>query len=237
MALLEAIDISKHYPDGTDSHCVVENANFEIFHDDFVGLWGKRWAGKSTLLRILSGQERPDRGRVIFNGTRLTGPIDRAREDIAVASFGRRSPGDLIVSSYVVPGERQRDYPAGNDPSQMAREALDRVGALGFESRRLGELSWEQYIRVELAKALTCKPKLLLIDDPPRLHKPRQNQAISDLIAMLGEDPDHALLVASSELDLTIRADRNMIIGGGRLRVMGESATVIPFPAPYTPVA
>jgi ABC-type ATPase involved in cell division len=96
----------------------------------------------------------------------------------------------------------------------------------------LCRLSLGERIRVELARALVRRPRLLLVDDPPPLHSPSEGSDLYELMRALGEDAGRTVLLASSELDLAQRAERLMRLSRGDLRVMDRQATIVEFPKP-----
>jgi ABC-type ATPase involved in cell division len=233
--LLEVSDLCKRYPEGVRDRDVLEDASFEIFAEDFVGLWGLRRSGKSTLLRILAGIESPDSGSVRFGGAELTtlSPDARVRllrNQIGLASFGWPSHRNRLVYEHVALAASADSAVTGRNARAQARRALRRVEVGDCAERALDRLSLNEQIRVELARALVRAPRLLLIDDPPGLQSPRENDALYGLFRSLSEEPGRTVLIASCELQPLQGAKRMMALGHGRLRTMDDPGTVLPFP-------
>ncbi|MGN6373110.1 MAG: ATP-binding cassette domain-containing protein [Solirubrobacteraceae bacterium] len=235
MALLEVSGLYKSFPDGERPLRVLEDVSFEVFSGDVVGVWGERRSGKSTLLRIIAGHEPPDRGVVRFDGIDITAlTTDRRaralRNDVAFASFGDGQARGRTPLEHVWLAARADGRTTGRRARSMTRAALNLTDVLGCAEHRYERLSLDERIRVELARALVRKPRLLLVDDPPRLQSPSDEQSLDRLLISLGKQANCAVLVSSCDLGLVARADRHMALGSGSLRVMDTPATVLPFP-------
>jgi putative ABC transport system ATP-binding protein len=232
--MLEVSGLGKRYPEGVREREVLRDVSFEIFAGDSVGLWGTARSGKSTLLRILAGIEPPDSGSVRFDDVELTtlahdAKIRFLRDRVGLASFGWSSHRNRLVCEHVALAASADPGMTGRKARVLARRALSRVEA-DCADRTLERLSLDEHIRVELARALVRAPRLLLIDDPPRLQSPHENTALYELLRSLSDEPDQTVLVASCELQPLQGAKRMMAIGQGRLRRMDDPGTVIEFP-------
>lgn len=235
MPLLEVSGLDKSFVDGERELRVLEDVSFEVFSGDVVGLWGERRAGKSTLLRIIAGYEPPDRGTALFDGLDIAAlQADRRtrvlRKGVALVSFGDGRARGRTPLEHLQLAARADGRTTGKRARAMTRKALHLVGVLECAEHRYERLSLDERIRVELARALVRKPRLLLVDDPPRLQGPSEEQSLDRLLMSLGKQAGCALLVASCDLGLVARADRHMALGSGSLRVMDTPATVLPFP-------
>jgi tungstate transport system ATP-binding protein len=130
-------------------------------------LAGPNGSGKSTLLGILAFLNKPDRGTVSFDGV----PITWTRKECALL---RRRVTLLYQRPYLFSGSVASNVAFGpvarGDSKTMiqdiVRESLEKVGLSGFESRIARKLSGGESRRVALARALACKPEVLLLDEP-----------------------------------------------------------------------
>lgn len=233
VSLLALMDLSKAYPSAFRSEVVLDSVCLSIEPGEWVALWGGRRSGKSTLLRIIAGLQRPDRGSVIFADCDLTAasPDRRARllrsQGIALVCEWRPERNRTTVDhvARVLLCEEVTVREARN----AAREALARAGVARCGDLSLRRLSPGELFRVGLAVALVRRPRLLLVDEPATLRSPSDRQELFSLLRELGRDDSMALLVASEDLDALRGARRSLAIGGGELREVSEPGVVLPF--------
>lgn len=240
MSLLLFSGVGKCYPDGRRRHVVLEGVSFAIEAGEFVGVWGPRRSGKSTLLRIAAGIETPDQGAVAFDGLQINELSADNRACALRAGVGyvpaqwephyNRQAVDHVAFAAMADGKTTR-----RRARAAARRALNRVDMLECAERRLHSLSLGERVRVELARGLVREPRLLLIDEPPPLHSPREGDDLYDLLKKLGNDPDLAVLVACSDVLLIQQTRRMMSLGRARLATMTEPEPT-PEPAKVLPL-
>jgi ABC-type lipoprotein export system ATPase subunit len=232
--LLSFANVVKRYPDGGREIAVLDGASFELEAGVFVGLYGARRTGKSTLLRLAAGIEPPDAGTVRFDG--------RALMDMSSGERGRLLRGDLAFMASgdwrPNPGESVVDHVAmslGSD-GLTVREArrrafgmLDRIGvpATGAEEQA-GSLSLAERTLVMLARALVREPRLLLVDEPAVMPSIDDRDKFYALLRELASERGAALLVASEEIGALLGAGVMMSISAGEVCTTEERGTVVP---------
>ncbi len=231
--LLQAIHISKSYPGLPVLHDVSLTAD----EGEIVCLLGPSGCGKSTLLRIVAGLEVPDAGRVIFAGV-----------DLAETPAHRRGFGLMFQDYALFP---HRDVAAnvafglrmqGRPPAEIAarvREMLALVNLAGYERRRVVELSGGEQQRVALARSLTPRPRLLMLDEPlGALDRSLREQLMNELRVILKGVGVTALYVTHDQEEAFAVADRVLIMRaqleageGGRVEQEGTPQAVYRRPA------
>jgi branched-chain amino acid transport system ATP-binding protein len=142
------------------------DVSFEVVPGELVGIIGPNGAGKSTLFEIITGFYRPDSGEVRLDGARLTGlSPDRVCRLGVARTFQklRPFPGLTVLENVVVGAlTRTRDV---RQAREQARAILDRVGLADKGDAHARTLSTGQRKRLELARALATRPRLLLLDE------------------------------------------------------------------------
>lgn len=234
MSLLSFKSVSKSIPDGSRTVPVLASVSFEIDPGEYVGLWGARRSGKSTLLRLAAGVELPDAGEIIFDGEDLAAMSmdkqakQRRRGGIALA-LGEWSPTVRrpVVEHVALPlvGCGQSFH----DAEAAARQTLRRVGAEEVQDWITDRLNLAERIRVELARALVREPRLLLVDEPAMLTSPSEARELYDLLRSLGREEGLAVVIASEQAAAIEGAPRVLTINNGQVRSSDSRRKVLAF--------
>jgi ABC-type ATPase involved in cell division len=215
--------VTKRYRVGRDLVTALEHASFEIEDGDFIAVHGDRRSGKSTLLRIAVGWERPDDGRVVFDGHDLARVSGHARAKlwrgggIGLASGAWRPNCNKPVVQHVAE-VLLSDRMSPREAQGPALRALERVGLSTYAHAPSNLLSQGEFVRLGLAQRLVHKPRVLLIDEPAVGLRPGEAVELYELLSSLGQDPDLALVVASEDLAPIRMATQMMSLDDGRLR-------------------
>jgi zinc transport system ATP-binding protein len=146
---------------------VLEEISLTLEQGDFLGIIGPNGGGKTTLLRVILGLVKPDRGDVRVFGK----PPSRAHGEVGYvpqyARFDASFPIDVL--EVVLMGRLSRGALFSRvtaEDREAAQEALVRVQMADLASRQIGELSGGQLQRVLVARALAVEPRILLLDEP-----------------------------------------------------------------------
>ena len=145
----------------------LEDINLRVDEHDFLGIIGPNGGGKSTLLKVVLGLIRPQRGTV----TVLGNPPARSRSSIGYvpqySNYDHNFPVSVIevvmMGRY---GKRGILKPYDKSDREAAEKSLSRVGMLSQASTQIGQLSGGQQQRAFIARALVSEPQLLLLDEP-----------------------------------------------------------------------
>lgn len=220
---------------------VLGGVSFEVGRGEIVGVVGSRLEGKTTLLRVAAGLERPDQGCVVLEGRQLGGLGDRSRARLLgheIVWVDRDGPELALEVSKFVGWPLALHGRGRREADRLAAGALERVGARECAGRRWGELSNWQRVLVGLARAFVGSPRLVVVDDLLDALGPRATEQASDLLRSLVEEsePRCGVLMSASDMDSAVFADRVFsLTREGRLKVFAghshASADVIPFPA------
>jgi thiamine transport system ATP-binding protein len=208
----------------------LDGADLAAGEGEVVALLGPSGGGKTTLLRVVAGLERPDAGRVVLGGRDLAG-VPPHRRGVGLmfqqhALFPHRD-----VAGNVGFGLRMAGRPAGEVRSRVA-EVLDLVGLAGFERRSVATLSGGEAQRVALARSLAPRPSLLLLDEPlGSLDRALRDRLTADLRAVVKALGLTTVHVTHDHLEAFTVADRVAVIRAGRVVQAGTPAEVWAAPA------
>lgn len=237
-SLLSIREVSKSYPDGGGYISVFERASMEVPEGAHVGVYGKRHAGKSTLLRIAAGIEQPDAGSIRFEGIELTaassGELARLlRSRLAYVSVAdwRPGPGETVVQHLAL-SLGGSGLTVRQAQRRVLRE-LDAVGVSAAEAHSAAAgLSLTDRTRVMFARALSHDPRLIVIDDPVLTPSVSERDGLYATLRGLTRERGGALLLSSEDFAALQGFDVFVSISAGELCSSEGNATVVPFPAP-----
>jgi spermidine/putrescine ABC transporter ATP-binding subunit len=168
----------------------VKDVNLTIPGGDFFTFLGPSGCGKTTLLRMVAGFTRPDRGSILFDGIEVQ-DIPPWKRNVGMVFQNYALWPHLSVFENVAFGLKERNLPRAVI-LESTRRALSMVNLEGMEKRRPSELSGGQQQRVALARTLVIEPRLLLLDEP-----------LSNLDAKLRVQMRHELVRIQRDLGIT----------------------------------
>jgi len=227
-AILRAERVSKSYGTGPGRIEVLNGLDLSLARDEAVAVIGDSGVGKSTLLHILGGLDRPDEGRVLF------GAFDVFEGDMRrLATYRNRSVGFVFQFHHLLPeftalenvampfriGRRKNDF------EREARKILERLGLADRLDHRPSELSGGEQQRVAIARALATGPDLVLADEPTGNLDPGTGRKMFSLLRELQKERSFSLILASHSERLAASCDRILRLDEGRLRELEPSET------------
>src|SRR5881409_1082964 len=155
-------DVSKTFQSATGKVLALDRVNLQVAEGEFVCLVGASGCGKTTLLNIIAGLEKPDSGTVLADGKPVTGP---GRERLVMFQEPALFPW-LDVFGNVLFGLKLKPNLSRKDRHDVAKYYLELVGLSKFMHANIHELSGGMKQRVSLARALAPNPRVLLMDEP-----------------------------------------------------------------------
>jgi putative ABC transport system ATP-binding protein len=219
MAILEARDLTKIIDTGTHRVEILRGVDFDVPAGQFVAIMGASGSGKSTLLGLLAGLDAPTAGRIIVDGTDITG----MSEDHLAVVRGRKI-GFVFQSYQLIPtltAEENVLLPhelAGLDVRsgiERARELLTSVGLADRLDHYPVQLSGGEQQRVALARAFMVKPPILMADEPTGNLDSVNGAHVLELLITLNQREGTTLVLVTHDLALASRADRIITLRDG----------------------
>jgi len=222
---LEVSDVAKSY----GSMPVFSSVSLAVAAGEAVGIVGPNGAGKTTLLDLLSGTGRCDAGRVLLQGkdvTRLPPPL-RARMGLGRTFQVPRPLGDLTVFENALVGATRAAGLRGRQAQQVAYDALTLTGMAGHANARSGSLRLLDRKRLELARALAMRPRVLLLDEIAGGLSDPETEALITTIRTVNEAGTAIIWVEHVLRVLTAVVTRLVCLAGGEVIADGAPSEVL----------
>lgn len=220
----------------------VDGVSFDVAAGAIAGLIGPNGAGKTTVFNLVTGNTRPDAGRVVFDGTDVTGwrphrVVARgiARTFQAIRLFGSMTvlenvlvgadahlSSGLLASILGTPGQRREERRAREE----AFEALALVGLAERAARAAGSLAHGERRRLEIARALAARPKLVVLDEPAGGLNEAETAGLAALVRRVRERGMTVLLIEHDMSLVMGVCERIVVLEDGRKIAEGSPAEV-----------
>lgn len=224
MALLEVQNLRKTYRLGRVEVPVLRGASISVSEGEFVAVLGASGSGKSTMLHLVGGLDRPDRtskgepaSSIVFDGQDIgemdAGSLDRYRARTVgfVFQFYHLLPELNVLQNVMIAAMARHGLAFDAHRSQARARAESLLDAFGLGQRlrhRPAELSGGERQRVAIARALINEPRLLLADEPTGNLDRKTGDAILDALAGIRERVRQTVVMVTHDSHVAARADR-----------------------------
>ena len=198
---------------------VLDELDLHVDEGEIVSVIGPNGAGKTTLFNLISGIYRPDAGDILLDGESLVGLTSHqivgrgigrtfqtlrlflnmtVKENVMAAAYGHTSSG-FFRSMLRTPGMRREE----REIAELAEEKLSFFGQrlMGYRwDQPAYSLSYANRRRLEIARAMATKPRVLLLDEPAAGMNPAETHEITELIGKLRNERGHTILVIEHDM-------------------------------------
>jgi lipoprotein-releasing system ATP-binding protein len=222
MPFIAVSGLSKSYPVGANRLQVLCDLDFTVAQGEMVAIVGASGVGKSTLLHLLGGLDRPDGGTIQIGETDL-----RRLTDAQLVAFRNRHIGFVFQFHHLLPefdALENAEMPlriarmSPGDARTRASALLVRVGIGERLAHRPGTLSGGEQQRVAVARALVTRPAVLLADEPTGNLDERTADTLHALLREMHREYNLSSVIATHNLRLASACDRVLTLEAGRLR-------------------
>ncbi|QPJ66643.1 MAG: ABC transporter ATP-binding protein [Candidatus Nitrohelix vancouverensis] len=228
--LLAAEGICKTFKTPRDELHVLQGMELQVARGEMLGIVGASGVGKSTLLHILGGLDRPDAGRILFMGKSIF-----QQKNGYLENFRNRHVG-FVFQMFNLLGDfsalENVMFPAliGGESKSIAQGKAERLlEGMGLKDRmqhKPGELSGGETQRVALARGLINEPDLTLADEPTGNLDAKAGAAFMELIQKLNADLNHTFIFVTHSQKLASQMDRVLQLTDGKLKPLDENITL-----------
>jgi len=223
-----AIDnVSKSFQSASGTVLALDHVSLQVDEGEFVCLVGASGCGKTTLLNIIAGLEKPDSGNVLADGRPISSP---GRDRLVMFQEPALFPW-LDVFGNVLFGLKLKPNLTNKDRRDVAKYYLELVGLTRFERANIHELSGGMKQRVALARALAPNPRVLLMDEPfAALDALTREQLYGDLQRIWEERKKTIVFVTHNVREAACLGERVLLFSPHPGRIQEEFAVDLPRP-------
>lgn len=213
--MIKVQDIIKSYGSGESRFQVLQGISLEMKDGDFVVILGASGSGKSTFLNVISGLERPDSGKVFYDGTDIT-----VLSDNELTAFRKENVGFIFQQYYLLPNMNvEKNVKMGADlaDNKDYKSVIAAVG-LGEKLHKYpSELSGGEQQRVSVARALAKKPRVLFLDEPTGALDEQTGRQVLDYICKLQKEYGFTLIMVTHNLNIAEMANTVIKMNSGKI--------------------
>lgn len=213
--MIKVKNIIKSYGNGESRSQVLQSISLEIKEGDFVVILGASGSGKSTFLNIISGLERPDSGKVFYDGVDIT-----ALSDDKLTAFRKENIGFIFQQYYLLPNmDVDKNVKMGADlaGNKDYKEIIEAVGLREKLHKYPSELSGGEQQRVSVARALAKKPKVLFLDEPTGALDELTGRQVLDYICKLKKQYGFTIVMVTHNLNIAEMAKTVIKMNSGKI--------------------
>jgi len=217
--LLQFSDVHLQYQNGQNLTEVIKGISFTINQNERLAIVGKSGSGKTSLLMLMAGLEKPTSGSIKFQEKELTSYTEDQLTD-----FRKENIGIVFQSFYLIPSYTALENVALSLEINFQKNALiqaeEILADLGLEERLHhfpSQLSGGEQQRVAIARAIINKPELILADEPTGNLDEENSQVIAELLFNVSQKYQKSLCLVTHDLELAKKCDRLMKIDNGTI--------------------
>ena len=217
--LLQFSDVYLQYQNGQNLTEVIKGISFSINQNERLAIVGKSGSGKTSLLMLMAGLEKPTLGSIKFQNQELT-----TYSEDQLTDFRKKNIGIVFQSFYLIPSYTALENVALSLEINFQKNALvqaeEILTDLGLKDRLYhfpNQLSGGEQQRVAIARAIINKPELILADEPTGNLDEENSQVIADLLFNVSQKYQKSLCLVTHDLELANKCDRLMKIDNGTI--------------------
>ena len=217
--LLQFSDVHLQYQNGQNLTEVIKGVSFSINRNERLAIVGKSGSGKTSLLMLMAGLEKPTLGSIKFQNQELT-----TYSEDQLTDFRKKNIGIVFQSFYLIPSYTALENVALSLEINFQKNALvqaeEILTDLGLKDRLYhfpNHLSGGEQQRVAIARAIINKPELILADEPTGNLDEENSQIIADLLFNVSQEYQKSLCLVTHDLELAKKCDRLMKIDNGAI--------------------
>ena len=218
--LLKLKNVNLKYQTGKDNISVLKDINLTTKKKETISIVGECGSGKTSLIMLIGGLERPTSGKIFFQEQEIT----KLSED-QVSKIRKKNIGIIFQSFYLIPNYSALEnvtlileLNGFKNPDKEAKSLLDRFGLKHRLHNLPSQLSGGEQQRVAIARAIAMKPELILADEPTGNLDTENSNMISKILFSYVKEEGSSLIMVTHDLKLANRSTRKIKIKDGKIK-------------------
>ena len=220
MAIVELKNVTKRFRKGDETITPLDDVSLDLSGGDFLSFMGPSGTGKSTLLNLVSGIDRPDSGTIVVNGTEIT-RLSRGK----LADWRAENLGYIFQTHNLIPvltAYENVELPTlllkltSAERQQRVELALEAVGLSDRADHYPRQLSGGQEQRVGIARAIVAHPQVVVADEPTGSLDAETSGQIQELLKRLNQELNITMLMVTHDAGVAAIANRRMVLNRGK---------------------
>ncbi|HOA80399.1 MAG TPA: ABC transporter ATP-binding protein [Defluviitaleaceae bacterium] len=219
--IIIAENIVKSFENGSQKVKVLDNISLTVYEGQFISVMGPSGSGKSTLMFSLSGMDKIDSGKVIFDGSDLTSLKENEFADIRRSKMGfvfqqaTLLKNLNILDNIILPS--MRDNKKTKDKvAEKAKSLMKKLGISELEGRDITQASGGQLQRAGICRALMNSPKIIFGDEPTGALNSKSAQELMDIFDDINKEGTTIMLV-THDAKVAARTERILFLKDGKI--------------------
>lgn len=236
--MLAATNLRKTYRRNADQVKVLQGLSLDVHAGEFLSVVGASGSGKSTLLHLLGTLDVPDEGTITLNGRRIDDVSSRERDELRNTVFGyifqfyhllpEFNTLDNVLMPAYISNSLFKWFATRKEWRKRAEAMLERVGLSHRLTHRPRELSGGEMQRAAVARALLCRPQILMADEPTGNLDAEIGADIVRLLRELNRDDGITIVMVTHNLEIAATTDRMLRMTHGKLNTDAPAAFTRP---------
>jgi putative ABC transport system ATP-binding protein len=222
--IISLSQVSKSYSEGNISRLVLDSISAEFQEGECVALLGRSGSGKSTVLNLISGIDKPDNGSIVIQDKDITKlselerTLFRRRYVGFIYQFFNLIPTLTVLENIMLPLELNKQ-----PDESLAKSLLDEVSLLDRQGEYPDRLSGGEQQRVAIIRALVHDPLILLADEPTgNIDQETGNQVI-EILEKLVRKRNKTMIIVTHSQEIASFADRHLLLENGALKPQNKA--------------
>ena len=220
MKILEIYNLTKYYGKNDYLITAVDNVSFKVNEGDFIAVVGSSGQGKSTLLHLISGLDRPDKGKVFIDGVDIY-----KLKDNDLTKFRRKNIGFVYQFYNLIPVLTVKEniiLPSLLENNKYDKKHFNKLVTILSLKNRLNhlpnEISGGQQQRASIGRALINKPRILFLDEPTGNLDNKSKKNVMKLLKYYNQKYNQTIIMVTHDMSLAKETKKIIIYEDGKIR-------------------